>query len=456
MPDLTPQKSQPNSQNPETTGSAIKKNIKNVLSTKYGELDTRNLFDDIDDKDIEDNIETAENTIKTNIDRGALSKNLLPKLPNLRDGLALSYAAANKGNSRAATRAREAAYTEQKVTKDFNNLLLNVSNNQPANQITKNSNFYDDYLKNNSSQDKNKSWNKIGKVFDLPEVNRNPRYVSADVLNMRSAPGTDSKVVGKLTDGTEVNYTGNKTNEIDGHLWAEVTYDGKTGWVAADYLKIAKPQESSLNVSQNDSVTSSATPENPDQSVSQNSSIYDNSPSTENVQIGNNSNKNNNPAVEIQENKQSLDWTNPNAVRNEFNKEGNHGNMQCADLTKWVIDKHTDLKRPESGNNGNVFAENIAKSNGLVTTHTPCAPAIFSVKEGTYGPGIDPRGVSDSQYGHTGMALSVKDLGNDMYEITYIDTYKGYNQDGFNSNVRTRTFKKGDNVTYVSLEGHLK
>ena len=84
------------------------------------------------------------------------------------------------------------------------------------------------------------------------------------------------------------------------------------------------------------------------------------------------------------------------------------------------------------------------------------APAIFSVKEGTYGPGINPAGVSHSQYGHTGIALSVKDLGNDMYEITYIDTYQGYNKDGYNSNVNTRTFKKGDNVTYVSLEGHLK
>ena len=32
-------------------------------------------FDDISDKDIEDNIETAENTIQTNIDRGMLNKN---------------------------------------------------------------------------------------------------------------------------------------------------------------------------------------------------------------------------------------------------------------------------------------------------------------------------------------------------------------------------------------------
>ncbi len=452
LPDLKSQETLPISQNQKTSGSAIKKNIESVLSQKYGELDTRHIFDGVDDKDIEDNIETAENTIKTNVDRGVLSKSILPKLPNLRDGLALSYAAANKGNNKAAKRAIEAAYTEQKSVESFDNLLLNESNNQPTIQPTKYSSFYDDYLKSKNSKDSKNLWNNISKVLDLPKANKNPRYVNADVLNMRSAPGTDSKVIGKLTDGTEVNYTGNKTKEIDGHLWAEVTYDGKTGWVAADYLRIAKPQESFSN----DSVNSSATPENPDQSVSQNSSIYDASTSAENVQIGNNSNKNNNPAVEIQENKQSLDWTDPNAVRNEFNKEGNHGNMQCADLTKWVIDKHTDLKRPEGGNNGNVFAENIAKSNGLATTHTPCAPAIFSVKEGTYGPGIDPRGVSDSQYGHTGMALSVKDLGNDMYEITYIDTYQGYNKDGYNSNVRTRTFKKDDNVTYVSLEGHLK
>ena len=58
-----------------------------------------------------------------------------------------------------------------------------MSNNQPVNQIAKYSNFYDDYLKNNNFQDKKKSWNKIAQVFDLPEVNKNPRYVSADVLN---------------------------------------------------------------------------------------------------------------------------------------------------------------------------------------------------------------------------------------------------------------------------------
>ena len=76
--------------------------------------------------------------------------------------------------------------------------------------------------------------------FDLPQL-KNPRYVQSDVLNMRSAPGTNSKIIDRLINGTEVNYTGNKTEEIDGHLWAEITYDGKTGWVAADHLMIEKP-----------------------------------------------------------------------------------------------------------------------------------------------------------------------------------------------------------------------
>ena len=103
---------------PKTTGKDIKNNIKNVLSKKYGVLNTRNMFDNIPDKDIEDNIETAQNTIQTNIDRGVLNKNTLTRLPYLEDGLSLSFAAAGAGNSKAATKAREAAYTEEPLVKD--------------------------------------------------------------------------------------------------------------------------------------------------------------------------------------------------------------------------------------------------------------------------------------------------------------------------------------------------
>ena len=111
--DQTQQTTDENPQYSKFSGSAIKKNIEKALSKKYGELDTKHIFDGIDDKDVEDNIQTAENTIRTNIDRGVINKSTLPKLPNLRDGLALSYAAAEKGKNKAATRAREAAYMEK-------------------------------------------------------------------------------------------------------------------------------------------------------------------------------------------------------------------------------------------------------------------------------------------------------------------------------------------------------
>ncbi len=63
------------------------------------------------------------------------------------------------------------------------------------------------------------------------------RKVSDGPLNMRSEPGMKTEVIEKLPKGTEVTYTGKITEEKDGHVWAEVTYDGKTGWVAVEYLE---------------------------------------------------------------------------------------------------------------------------------------------------------------------------------------------------------------------------
>ncbi len=99
--------------NTESIESVIKNNIKNILLKKYGEFDVSNIFDDIDNKDIEDNLQTAESTINTNEEKGYLDEEYSLMLPNLRDGLALSYAAANKGKKKAARLAKEAAYTER-------------------------------------------------------------------------------------------------------------------------------------------------------------------------------------------------------------------------------------------------------------------------------------------------------------------------------------------------------
>ncbi len=182
-PDLTPLVTGPATQNSESSGDIIKKNIESVLAKKYGALDVAHTFDNISDKDIEANIQAAQETVNTNIDKGLLSKDVSVKLPNLVDGLALSFAAAEQGNSKAAKRAREATYTEQESPKAFDNLLLNASDKQPAFQPVKYPSFYNDYLeKKEPSQNNSKSWNIIGNAFGLPEVDEKPIDVS-DKLN---------------------------------------------------------------------------------------------------------------------------------------------------------------------------------------------------------------------------------------------------------------------------------
>ncbi|MCL2336190.1 MAG: peptidoglycan DD-metalloendopeptidase family protein [Firmicutes bacterium] len=65
-------------------------------------------------------------------------------------------------------------------------------------------------------------------------------------LTMRSYP--NGKPIGSVPRGAEVSYTPNgsvnKTDYINGHQWARVTYNGVTGWVAATYLGTGKPAAS--------------------------------------------------------------------------------------------------------------------------------------------------------------------------------------------------------------------
>ena len=62
------------------------------------------------------------------------------------------------------------------------------------------------------------------------------RFVIGDSVRFRDNPGLDSSTYELLSKNAEVDYTGNKTDIIDGHKWAEVKYNGTQGWVAADYL----------------------------------------------------------------------------------------------------------------------------------------------------------------------------------------------------------------------------
>lgn len=63
-----------------------------------------------------------------------------------------------------------------------------------------------------------------------------PRKVTAQSLNMRKGPGTSYAPNGEpLPRGTIVMHTGD-AQEIDGETWAEVSYQGRLGWVSGRFL----------------------------------------------------------------------------------------------------------------------------------------------------------------------------------------------------------------------------
>ena len=183
-------------------GSLVKKNLNSVLQKKYPNNRYKGLFDGIDDKAVEKNLTLADDVIAKN-SANPYNKELFSKLPNLRGGLATYYAAAASGNYKAADMARKLAYTEG------DSMLLSAEPNE-SKQI-------------NTS---------------------NKRYVKPDAgLNLRSKPGTDTEIIGKLRKGDEVEFTGNKTGKIGNHEWAEIKYGEKIGWVAADYLNTEMPYD---------------------------------------------------------------------------------------------------------------------------------------------------------------------------------------------------------------------
>jgi len=73
-----------------------------------------------------------------------------------------------------------------------------------------------------------------------PPVGGNISYVTAERLNMRTAPGNYSMVTYILPRGTKVVLLGNSYREPDGDLWVQVqieTMEGlQTGWVNRQYI----------------------------------------------------------------------------------------------------------------------------------------------------------------------------------------------------------------------------
>ena len=91
-------------------GARIRNSLKNALSQTNTGNYSANVFDDIDDDTIEKNIPLADESLKLN-QNGILTKDISKKYPYYRDGMAMMYAADEKGNKTAAKAAKFAAYT---------------------------------------------------------------------------------------------------------------------------------------------------------------------------------------------------------------------------------------------------------------------------------------------------------------------------------------------------------
>lgn len=273
----------------------------------------------------------------------------------------------------------------------------------------------------------------------MPEAGT--RYVGGDGVRLRSKPGLDSDVVGKMNTGDSVHFTGKKTHEIDGHQWAEVQKGEEKGWAAADYLKTDKPQETSSNVSQNDSASSSSIIEKPTQSESVNSDKTDNKIDiNDHAALKNAFNKVRKPGA-------------TNDAPGEFGDFDGSGELQCPDVPKWFLSKFTTLK-PVSGN-GKDQVGNLANTYGLDVTTTPCAPAVFSVAGRSAGPGTT--GTKDGGYGHTGVILSCELTETGDYKLTYFHTYRSLLNDGKTSDIQEKVFtpEQLKNTTFLDLKDHM-
>lgn len=66
-------------------------------------------------------------------------------------------------------------------------------------------------------------------------------YATSDV-NVRSSYSTSSSSLGQLKKGESVTRTGISSTSANGYVWSKVTYNGKTGYIASNFLTKTKPE----------------------------------------------------------------------------------------------------------------------------------------------------------------------------------------------------------------------
>ena len=71
----------------------------------------------------------------------------------------------------------------------------------------------------------------------LNSIGKSKKVMATGDVNVRSAPGTDSRVIGVLKKGHETPYQ-DQTRSVNGRDWYLVIYDGQNGWVSGKYAVI--------------------------------------------------------------------------------------------------------------------------------------------------------------------------------------------------------------------------
>lgn len=82
-------------------------------------------------------------------------------------------------------------------------------------------------------------------IFSLSGMAQTTYKVTAQKLNVRSAPTQRSTIIGSLTKGTVISVESIKDN------WAAFSYKGKTGYVSSSFLEVIKDDSSSMPVPDN-------------------------------------------------------------------------------------------------------------------------------------------------------------------------------------------------------------
>ncbi len=464
----------------------MRKNVGELLSRMDGK-DYSHAFDDIDDATIEKNISVAKNTVDRNLTNRRYSEEYLEKHPHMQDAMTMFYAAADLKKYKLADKVRRAAYYEEK--EDSKVLQQSLKKDQKFNKAVE---FFDKILD---------PFNIFGKKNDdnadyTKNATGNIRYIVDNNVNFRSQPGTGNKSLASLSFGTPVKYTGNKTDDyINGYRWAEVEYDGKTGWIADSFLGIDDPiaaqkekeeaerkkQESIRFVGEDGTKMYSRASINSNELLSLNRG--------DSVEFtGKKKERNDHVWAEVTYNGETgwvqadgLRTTDPlsyektqalladhQELRDRFASVtgkssivGDYdygGSLECVDLSKWFVDQFTTLN--SGTGHGKDHVNGVIDNNkekGLQATNIPCAPAVYSVAAGKPGPGL--KNNSHSEYGHTGIIIDVKrkyysaDPYKDAYVITYFHAWNGCS--GYSS-INTKTYYPSEDVTYLDLSKYMK